>query len=921
MAVVRFTSRAGPLYEQFLRDRLATAVRYDRIAGYFRSSLLEIAQEQLKRIPYVRIVCNADVNAADVEAARFAKDSYRRELEDAILRRVWNDAKFAELVDTYGHRMQNRLAVLYDLITASTDHNRLFQIRVVPDAQFGFLHGKGGVIEGPSDAIAFIGSANETAEAWTKNYELVWADAGGDSVQWMKNEFETLWEHGLPLSDYVVTQIQRLSKRKVVENVEEWREQPKLDTALVEAPANTELFGFWEHQKYFIDLAYRIHLRYNAQKLRGARFLLADGVGLGKTLQLGAVAKLIALQDDLPVLVIAPKPLVPQWQDELASKLAVPSARWESGIWKTELDEEHPFPIQVNRKTGCPRRVAIVPTSIVTSANNSETNRELRDRLLAGTFGCVIWDEAHKVRRKNLQSSRVYRSPEKNTLYDFALGIAGRTKTMLLATATPVQLHPIELWDLLNVLSVNNEQVLGDKISPWRMTQQLLFDVITGNADVDGGSEKWQWIRNPMPDPALPGPTEASYLRAHLGLAEVDAVAPESAYGELDGSVLSDIELHDLQETNPFTQWVIKRSRDELEKQGRLPKIELEPFHDDVIESSAEMIRAFQLAEEFSQAMNARLKESGRTAGGFIKTLIQRRVGSSLVAGLSTARRMLESRNLAGDEDPNEDRNSIYPLGAEERDLLGELVQLLEDELLRRTDPKFERVLWLVSEEYRGVSLLSRGLLIFSQFYDSALALSEFLVEQIGETVGLYAGGQSSRLLEPGNPRSIDREKLKAGVRSGDIKIMVGTDAASTGLNLQTLGSLINLDLPWNPTILEQRKGRVQRGAVSKTIPFSNLRYDQAVEAKLYEVLSNRLAQITKIFGVVPDFIVDEWIQEMLEGKQDTLDEDRLFEIASEHDKNPFTLKEVDEQLDADWEATAEVLNERVVGELLKRGW
>lgn len=59
MAVVRFTSRAGPLYEQFLRDRLATAVRYDRIAGYFRSSLLEIAQEQLKRIPYVRIVVDA----------------------------------------------------------------------------------------------------------------------------------------------------------------------------------------------------------------------------------------------------------------------------------------------------------------------------------------------------------------------------------------------------------------------------------------------------------------------------------------------------------------------------------------------------------------------------------------------------------------------------------------------------------------------------------------------------------------------------------------------------------------------------------------------------------------------------------------------------------------------------------------------
>jgi superfamily II DNA/RNA helicase len=48
-------------------------------------------------------------------------------------------------------------------------------------------------------------------------------------------------------------------------------------------------------------------------------------------------------------------------------------------------------------------------------------------------------------------------------------------------------------------------------------------------------------------------------------------------------------------------------------------------------------------------------------------------------------------------------------------------------------------------------------------------------------------------------------------VRAREIRILVGTDAASEGLNLQRLGTLINLDLPWNPTRLEQRKGRIQR--------------------------------------------------------------------------------------------------------------
>jgi len=73
---------------------------------------------------------------------------------------------------------------------------------------------------------------------------------------------------------------------------------------------------------------------------------------------------------------------------------------------------------------------------------------------------------------------------------------------------------------------------------------------------------------------------------------------------------------------------------------------------------------------------------------------------------------------------------------------------------------------------------------------------------------------------------------LKEKITQGRLKLLVGTDAASTGLNLQRLSCLINLDLPWNPTVLEQRKGRVQRGTIAKRIPFYNLRYDKGVEQR-----------------------------------------------------------------------------------------
>jgi hypothetical protein len=126
-------------------------------------------------------------------------------------------------------------------------------------------------------------------------------------------------------------------------------------------------------------------------------------------------------------------------------------------------------------------------------------------------------------------------------------------------------------------------------------------------------------------------------------------------------------------------------------------------------------------------------------------------------------------------------------------------------------------------------------------------------------------------------------------------------------LNLQRLGGLINLDLPWNPTLLEQRKGRVQRGTVAKRIPFYNMRYDKGAEQKLFTTLSGRIQEITAIFGTIPDFIVDLWVDDMLENKE--WDDNAILTIISDQRENPFVVKETLESLDADWDATTEVLN------------
>jgi superfamily II DNA/RNA helicase len=88
----------------------------------------------------------------------------------------------------------------------------------------------------------------------------------------------------------------------------------------------------------------------------------------------------------------------------------------------------------------------------------------------------------------------------------------------------------------------------------------------------------------------------------------------------------------------------------------------------------------------------------------------------------------------------------------------------------------------------------------------------------------------------------IEREALKRMVADHDIRIMVATDAACEGLNLQTLGTLINVDLPWNPTRLEQRIGRIKRfGQTRSVVDMLNLVHQGTVDEKVYERLSERM--------------------------------------------------------------------------------
>ncbi|WP_257253531.1 helicase-related protein [Endozoicomonas sp. SESOKO3] len=145
---------------------------------------------------------------------------------------------------------------------------------------------------------------------------------------------------------------------------------------------------------------------------------------------------------------------------------------------------------------------------------------------------------------------------------------------------------------------------------------------------------------------------------------------------------------------------------------------------------------------------------------------------------------------------------------------------------------------------------------------------------------------------------------------------MLGTDAAIEGLNLQRLGTLINLDLPWNPTRLEQRKGRIQRiGQIRNTVKILNMRYRGSVEDRVHELLSDRLEDIHGLFGQIPDVLEDVWVDVALGEVQEAT---KLIDgVRRQH---PFDEK-YSRVVNIDWESCQTVLSSDERREILSKGW
>lgn len=910
MTIRRFSSREHRLDASFLLKHLQGARSYKRIAGYFTSSLFEVANELLESVPEVKIVCNVDIHPDDLKVAQ---------LREAKMIGRWNE----KAIEAEALLNRDRYRRLDSFL-----QTRGQAIRVAPDNICGFLHGKAGVIElADGRKLGFIGSMNETRSGWQRHYEILWEDESPEGVSWIEGEFEFLWNAARPLPQALIREVHRRGYRREVMFDEIEEEEDLAPAALIESPLYREGLSLQPWQQGFITECLRHY-----QQHKVVRLLLADEVGLGKTLSLGTAALTLCLladreqQSRKPVVIFAPATLCEQWQTEMIDKLGIPCARWDT-LRKVWLDAEERSISAAGREqiAKCPMRIGIVSTGLM-------LRHSLEKQYLLGLrFGLVILDEAHKARTRQ-GFGREAGTP--NELLAFMGEIAARADHVLLGTATPIQTRPGDLWDLMGVLHQGKGHfVLGNDFALWHRPNEVL-PILSGDQEVSESSFAWELMRSPLP---LVDSTQEprarrlfSAIRQDLGLLYGDWQTSKSLTDlsedtreileeELDRRIAG---ATFFQRENPLVRHIVLRKRVRLEEAGLLAKVGVdvhpdrqlirEPrwfdalFETKALRTTEDFREAYREARLFGQALGKRGK-----GGGFMKNLMEQRICSSIQAGLCTARMLLEGRTIHEEEDELETDLAVET--GEEREVLERLINRLE---LIEQDPKLNAVVQYLERE----KWLELGVIIFSQYYDTAKWVADSLAERYSdEAVGLYAGAGRSRLYQRGDSVSCERETLKRMVAEHEIRIMVATDAACEGLNLQTLGSLINIDLPWNPTRLEQRIGRIKRfGQKREIVDMLNLVNEQTVDEKIYDRLSERMRNRYDLFGSLPDTIKDEWIDDV-----ETLGEKMDEYINAQKEATGFDLRYTStmEPPEKDWRDCSEVLSRRDFAGLMSSAW
>lgn len=946
---ISYSSNTDNTIADFYIPALESAIKYDRKSGFFSSAILSKVARGLGAMLHhqgqIRLIMGCQFSQQDLSAIQ---QGYT--LRDALLNRLDTELKppqnFAQLkhFEILSWLVANNyldIKIAIPLKENGIPESSEQQL----DPQHIFHEKVGIFTDSNGDNLAFSGSNNESISGWLNNVEsfhVYCSWEGGrelDRVQEEISRFEQLWFDISP--NVRVFDVPEAIKRKLLQYTPDskpiWEPKIEFDTRPIDsfedennqhlnnnngqdARTTRDLARNQDSRKEelekFNQLAnihnhpgcldfclksipikpwvHQIKILRRVAETFPQSFLIADEVGLGKTIETGLVLRYLLLAKKVNrVLILAPASVQPQWLEELREKFNLHFWSYSQNEFTNLTPQPNSYPPLFQQGEGLGVRLThhdnIPPTPLKKGGLYTESNpwnthnlilssshlvrrkERMHELLEAEPWDLVILDEAHHARRKSPQD----RKETPNRLLELMQQLKDKTKSLILLSATPMQIDAIEVFDLLYLLELQGHWSYGDNFcgyfeslqkNPKRETLDF-WQIMCGDYFQRGGkpsSRLEKFLRNK--DRILAYKIQDTWQRGkkivnHKQLlADKDFITASCQY---------------LTANTPLKDLMFRHTRDTLRQyyqRGLLEKdIPKRIVCDNAItlESQRE-IPLYQAVSDYVRHFYKLAQKDQRSCLGFLMTLYRKRLTSSFYAIKSSLQRRLDflltqQGNILTNDDiaDLDDASDAVILGMEsyleniKEEVDPQEIAYLED-LLQQfdntgEDTKLSQFIKILRQE-----LLEReSAIVFTQYTDTMDYLRETLQSSYGSQIACYSGRGGELLQSDSNFdknqlewKIVPKEEIKKRFRQNQIKILLCTESASEGLNLQNCGVLINYDMPWNPMRVEQRIGRIDRiGQRYSTVRIHNFYYDGTVEAKVYRKLRDRINAFATVVG------------------------------------------------------------------------
>ena len=533
------------------------------------------------------------------------------------------------------------------------------------------------------------------------------------------------------------------------------------------------------------------------------RFLLADDPGAGKTVMAGLLIKELLARGDLQrCMIVCPGSLVEQWQDELYTKFGLS------------------FEILTNDKLESARTGNWFGENnlVICRLDKISRNDDLKDKLRATDWDLIVCDEAHKMSASEFGGEIKYTKR-------FQLGrlLSEISRHFLLMTATP---H-------------NGKQI----------DFELFLSLLDG--------DRFEGVHREGVHSSDPSDLMRRLIKEQLVTFEGTSLFPERIAYTVNYE-LSDLEVQLYKEVTEYVRNEFNRA-DALQNDGRKGTVgfALTILQRRLASSPAAIHESLRRRRE---RLESRLRETrllGR--GGATEVAVPKQLSDITAEDIEDFEDLPENE-LEEQENEFVDQATASKTVAElqiEIDILKGLEALAQQVIRSGTDRKWDEVSKILSENQlvRDANGNWRKLIIFTEHRDTLNYLQTRIATLLGRP-------ESVVIIHGGSARDQRKDSENRFLNDPDVKVLIATDAAGEGVNLQRAHLMINYDLPWNPNRIEQRFGRIHRIGQTEVCHLWNLVAKDTREGDVYTQLLHKLEDARealqgKVFDVLGKLTFD----------------------------------------------------------------